>query len=104
VSLDETRERDLLATSRLALAAFLLPGIDAVPPREIKAFKREEPGPGLGTLCRGCPLARQKAAMIGPIERQIEFDKTRRGHASLASTQRYIQGDSAAKRNVIKLI
>jgi integrase len=26
------------------------------------------------------------------------------GHASLATTQRYIQGDSAAKRNVIKLI
>jgi integrase/recombinase XerD len=26
------------------------------------------------------------------------------GHSSLATTQRYIQGDSAAKRNVIKLI
>jgi integrase/recombinase XerD len=26
------------------------------------------------------------------------------GHASLATTQRYIQGDSAAKRNVIGLI
>ena len=26
------------------------------------------------------------------------------GHTSLATTQRYIQGDSAAKRNVIKLI
>ena len=26
------------------------------------------------------------------------------GHASLATTQRYIQGDSAAKRNVIALI
>jgi integrase len=26
------------------------------------------------------------------------------GHTSLATTQRYIQGDTAAKRNVIKLI
>jgi site-specific recombinase XerC len=26
------------------------------------------------------------------------------GHSSLATTQRYIQGDSAAKRNVIALI
>ena len=26
------------------------------------------------------------------------------GHTSLATTQRYIQGDSAAKRNVVKLI
>jgi hypothetical protein len=26
------------------------------------------------------------------------------GHTSLATTHRYIQGDSAAKRNVIKLI
>jgi hypothetical protein len=26
------------------------------------------------------------------------------GHTSLVTTQKYIQGDSAAKRNVIKLI
>jgi hypothetical protein len=26
------------------------------------------------------------------------------GHTSLATTQKYIQGDTAAKRNVIKLI
>jgi hypothetical protein len=28
----------------------------------------------------------------------------RRGHTSLATTQKYIQGDSAAKLNVMKLI
>jgi len=52
-SLDETRERDVLAPSRLALAAFSLTGIAAVPPREIKAQQREEPRPCLGTLCCG---------------------------------------------------
>jgi len=26
------------------------------------------------------------------------------GHTSLATTQKYVQGDTAAKRNVIKLI
>src|SRR6266446_1458138 len=61
------------------LGYFSLTGIDAVPPREIKAFNEKSPGPGLGTLCRGRSLARQKAALIGPIERQIEFGKTRRG-------------------------
>ena len=79
MSLDETRERDVLATSRLALAAFLCQALMQSPPREIKAFNEKSPGPGLGTLCRGRSLARKQAALIGPIERQIEFGKTRRG-------------------------
>ena len=60
------------------LGCFSLTGIDAVPPRKISALNEKSPGRGLGTLCRGCSSARQEAALIGPVERQIEFGKTRR--------------------------
>ena len=49
------------------------------PLREIKAQQREEPRPwpGLPSVA-GRPSARQEAALIGPIERQIELGKARR--------------------------
>src|SRR5437868_15441997 len=54
VSLDETRERDMLATNRLALALFPLTGIDAVPPfGKTKTLNEKMPGLGLDTLYRG---------------------------------------------------
>src|SRR5712671_5325725 len=43
VSLDETRERDVLAASRLALAAFLWQALMQSPLWKIKAPQREEP-------------------------------------------------------------
>ena len=48
VSLDETRERDVLAPSRLALAAFLRQALMQSPLWEIKAPQREEPRPWPG--------------------------------------------------------
>src|SRR5437660_304562 len=49
------------------------------PPREIKALNERSRGLGLDTLCRGSgSSARQEAALIGPVERQIEFGKARR--------------------------
>src|SRR5437667_12012782 len=57
---------------------FSVTGIDAVPPRKIKALNEKSPGLRLGTLCRGRSSARQEAALFGPVERQIEFGETRR--------------------------
>jgi hypothetical protein len=66
VSLDETRERDALATSQPALAPFLCQALIL-------------PGLGLDThSVRGRSSARQEAALIDPVERQIEFGKARR--------------------------
>jgi hypothetical protein len=39
----------------------------------IKAFNDKSPGLGLGAFCRKSASARQQAALIGPVERQIEF-------------------------------
>ena len=61
------------------LFPFSLTAIDAVPPREIKARNKKSPGLGLDPLCRGRSSVRQEATLIGPVERQIEFGKTRRG-------------------------
>src|SRR5882762_2187803 len=47
------------------------------PPREISA-QREEPRPGPGHTLSRVASARQEAALLGPVERQIEFDETRR--------------------------
>src|SRR6267142_6611226 len=60
------------------LGCFSLTGIAAVPPREIKAQQREEPRPWpWAPSVAGRSSARQEAALIGPIERQIEFGKAR---------------------------
>src|SRR6266446_7556558 len=40
--------------------------------------QRAEPRLGLGTLCRGSLSVREQAALIDPVERQIEFGKTGR--------------------------
>jgi hypothetical protein len=72
VSLAETRERDVLATTRLALAPFLLLALMRSL-SGIKAFNDKSPGLGLGAFCRKSASARQQAALIGPVERQIEF-------------------------------
>ena len=40
--------------------------------------QRAEPRLGLGTLCRESLSVREQAALIGPVERQIEFGETRR--------------------------
>src|SRR6266436_9114813 len=49
------------------------------PPREIKALYEKSPGLGLDTdFVEGRSSARQEAALIGPVERQIEFGETRR--------------------------
>src|SRR4029077_9788662 len=62
------------------LGCFSLAGIAAVPPREIKAQQRDEPRtwPAWAPSVAGRSSARQEAALIGPIERQIEFGKARR--------------------------
>ena len=53
VSLDETRERDVLGHERAHLGCFSLTGIDAVPPRKITALDEKSPSLGLDTLYRG---------------------------------------------------
>src|SRR4029077_17434980 len=53
VSLNETRERDVLATSRLALAAFLWPALLQSPLGKSKRSNEKSPGLGLGSLCCG---------------------------------------------------
>jgi hypothetical protein len=62
------------------LGCFSVTGIDAVPLWEIKALNKKSPGLGLDTtLSRVGSSAPQQAALIGPVERQIQFDQTRRG-------------------------
>src|SRR6267143_2015893 len=49
------------------------------PPREIKALNEKSPGLGLDTdSVEGRSSAGQEAALISPVERQIEFGETRR--------------------------
>jgi len=49
------------------------------PPREIKALNEKSRGLGLDTTSvEGRSSARQEAALIGPVECQIEFRETRR--------------------------
>src|ERR1700682_5786311 len=48
------------------------------PPSEINPFNEKCPDLGLGTPVEGGSSGRQEAALIGPVERQIEFGKTRR--------------------------
>ena len=43
------------------------------------ALNEKSPGLGLDTLCRSSFFSSPDAALIGPVERQIEFGKTRRG-------------------------
>jgi hypothetical protein len=79
VSLDGTRESDVLVPELARLGCFSLTGIDAVPLGKIKALNEKSPGLGLDTLLsRVGSSAPQQAALIGPVERQIEFGKTRR--------------------------
>src|SRR6266404_9737475 len=78
VSLEETREWDVLGHEQARLGCFSLTGIDAVPPREIKALNERSPGQAWAPLEGRCSV-RQQAALIGPVERQIEFGETRRG-------------------------
>src|SRR6266850_6479985 len=47
------------------------------PLREISA-QREEPRPGPGHTLSRVASARQEAALLGPVERQIEFGEARR--------------------------
>src|SRR5882724_5885269 len=48
-------------------------------PLEDHSPQREEPKPWPGhTLFEGCSSVSEQAALIGPVERQIEFGKTRR--------------------------
>jgi hypothetical protein len=78
MSLDETRERDVLATSRLALAAFLCPALMQSPLGKSERSTRRAQALAWTHFVEGRSSARKQAALIGPVERQIEFGKTRR--------------------------
>ena len=58
---------------------FSLTGIDAVPPgRSQRSTRRAQAWAWAHLVERRSSAARQQAALIGPVERQIEFGKTRR--------------------------
>ena len=84
------------------LGCFSLTGIAAVPPREIKAQQREEPRPWPGLpLFAGRSSARQEAALIGPVERQIEFGEARRSELDgLPAVQDHLDQLGAQKGEV----
>src|SRR6267143_895876 len=70
---------DVLGHEQARLGCFSLTGIDAVPPREIKALNEKSPGLGLDTdSVERRSSAVQEAALIGPVGRQIEFGETGR--------------------------
>src|SRR5882762_1254567 len=102
VSLDETRERDVLAPSRLALAAFLRQALMQSPPLGDQGTStRRAQGLAWTHSVRGRSSARQEAALIDPIERQIEFGKTRRSELDgLLAVQDRLDQLGAQKREI----
>src|SRR6266851_435627 len=60
------------------LGCFSLTGIDVVPHREIKAPTRKAQALAWTHSVEGRSSVRQETTLIGPVERQIEFGKTRR--------------------------
>src|SRR5207253_6712885 len=78
VSLDETRERDMLASNRLAFAFFLCRALMQSPLSEKpkRSMKRCQALAWTQPIEGRSFTARQQAALVGPVERQIEFGET----------------------------
>src|ERR1700730_11458661 len=80
------------------LGCFSLTGIDAVPPREIRALNEKSPAWAWAHSVGGRSSARQEAVLIGPVERQIEFGQTRRSECDgLSALQNYFHQLGAQK-------
>jgi hypothetical protein len=84
MSLYETRERDLLAASWLNPGCFSLTGIDAVPLGNSRRSMGRAQASAWTHSVEGRSSVRQEVALIGPVERQIEFGKMRRSELEAA--------------------
>ena len=77
------RDKGRAGREPVLLGSFSLSGIDAVPPRESAAVLQRHAGRsrdhGPRHLCLGLRLSCQQSALLGPVERQIEFGQPRRG-------------------------